>query len=98
MCVRALALEPCVIHIVSTSKTVHQIVMLLDLVTKRLLIVVLSWVLELLDRSVPSWVWWLCVATLILLFVGHVGAGSEILLPLLAVWIVMQAFLFYSFT
>ena len=57
--------------------------MLLDLVTKRLLIAVLSWVLELLARSLPSWVWCLCVATL--------------MLPLLDVRIVILAFLFSLF-
>ena len=82
------------IHIVSTTKAVHKILMLLDIVTEMLLIAVVSWVLDLLTRSLPSWVWWLCVATLMLLFVGHVAAGSEILLPLLAVRIVILAFLF----
>ena len=61
-CLRALALEPRVIYVVSKSKIVHQIVMLLDLVTKRLLIVVLSWVLSwVLDLLAvvcrPRWGW-----------------------------------------
>ena len=86
------------IHVVSKSKTVHQIVMLLDLVIERLLIAVLSWVLDLFARSLPSWVCWLCVATLMLLFVGHIGAGSEILLPLLSVRIVILAFIFLLLT
>ena len=65
--------------------------MFLDLVTERLLLTAaLSWVLAFLARSLPSWVWWLCVATLI-----DVGAGSEILLPLLAIWIVILASLFF---
>ena len=73
--------------------------MLLDLVTERLLLTAaLSWVLDLLASSLPLWVWWLCVATLMLLFVGQVGAGSEILLPLLALRIVILAYLFSSFT
>ena len=37
------------------------------------------------------------MATLMLLFVCHVGAGSEILLPLLAVKIVILSFLFFFF-
>ena len=72
--------------------------MLLDLVTKKLLLTAaLSWVLALMVRSTPSWVWWLCVAILMVLFVGHVGAGSEILLPLLAIWIVIMAFYLFFF-
>ena len=72
--------------------------MLLDIVTKRLLLnAALSWVLALLASSLPLLVW-LCVATLILLVVGHVGAGSKILLLLLAIRIVILAFLFSPFT
>ena len=84
---RALALKTCVIYVIPASKTVNQVVMFLVLVTdKFLLIAALSGVLALLASSLP------------LLVVGHVGAGSEILLPLLAIWIVILAFLFTSFT
>ena len=64
----ALALKPRVIHVIPASKTVHQVVMLLNLVTKRLvLIAALSWVLELLASSMPLLVWWLYLATLIVM-------------------------------
>ena len=94
-----LALKPRVIHVVPASKTVHQFVMLLILVTKRLLLIVaLSWVLTLLSSSLPLLFWWLCIATLVVLVVGHVAASSKILLPLLAIWILILAFLFTPFT
>ena len=90
-CLHVLAFKPCVIHVVPASKTVHQVVILLDLVTERLLLItVLSWMLALLASSLPLLVWWWVV--------GHVGAGSEILLPLLDIWIVILAFLFMPFT
>ena len=63
--------------------------MLFDLVTERLLIAALSWVLDFLVKILTSWVWWLCMATWLVGFIGHVGAGSKILLPLLAIWIVI---------
>ena len=69
--------------------------MLLDLVTERLLLTAeFSWVLAVLASSLPLWVWWLCVSTLMVFFVGHVGVGSKILLLLLAIHIVILAFLF----
>ena len=96
---RALALKTCVIYVVPASKTVHQVVMFLYLVTKRLLLIAaLSWMLDLMASSLTLLVWWLCVATVTVLVVHHVGDGSKILLPLLAIWIVILAFLFMPLT
>ena len=75
---RALALKTCVIYVVPASKTVHQVVMFFNLVTGRLLLISeLSWVLVLLDSSLKLLVWWLCVATVTVLVVGHVVAGPN---------------------
>ena len=84
---RALEIKTYVIYVVPASKTVHQVVMFLDLITKWLLLIAaLSWVLALLAllaSSLPLLVWWLVV--------DHVRAGSKILLPLLVIWIVILA-------
>ena len=88
---RVLAIKTCMIYVVPASKTVHQVVMFLDIVTERLLLIVaLSWVMALLTSILPLLVWWLVV--------GHVGTGSKILLPLLPIWIVILVFLFTPFT
>ena len=85
--------------VVTASKTVHQVVMFLDLVSERLLLIAaLSWVLALLASSLPLLVWWLWIATLFVLVVGHIGAGSKMFLPVLAIRIVILVFIFSPFT
>ena len=90
----ALALVSHVVHVITASETLEEVVLFLYFVSGWLMLAVPCWVLALLSSWLPLLVGWWCVATLPILIICHVWARSEILLPLLAIGIVVFPLLF----
>ena len=85
----AIKLVSRVVHVVTASETVEEVVVFLYFFAKWLMLVELCWVLALLYSWLPLLVGWWCISTFPIMIICHVWARAKMFFPLLAIGIVV---------